>query len=1150
MAFAYKAGGQTIYYMQNGKLRVCKGILKDSEKGKTTGEYDHNENYTLTLSVPGAKNITLKFKSFCTEKDNDILRIFDGKDTFASLMGTWSGTKSPGTITSTDSFLTLHFKSDKSVSCTGWEAEISVQIITPPVPKLSLAATAKCKDNSFIVNSDVAINCDSFLTANMSFSGPVNPSITSVTAVNCSNKKATQFKVNLSGTLNINGSYTYKFITRFKDFCDSVYVFTSTLNFSVLDCPLKVILKADDTLICKGSCTYLRATVSGGNPSKYIYTWTPAMSGAGPQKVCPTAKTQYILKVTDGISIPSSDTVTVNVADPPVAMADTEVCYTSGNFNLRATPSGGTWKGPGIVNAATGEFKPVGQWGYIKVWYQVGSCADTVVVLVYNPWQLENVFCQNTGAKPLWWYWPTGGTWSGPRVNTAGIFNPDTAAGTYKLTYNWKGCITTKNVVITNFKAQRYDTACESTTSTFLNITPKGIYPNWFNGLVNSYTGEYNPKVTGPGTKTITYTAGGCNDTTYLTVLPIFAGANDTFCPSAGVKTLKTFRPSLGYAWTKGKGIVNPSSNLYNPSFYFGLGKLKVTDTLQINAGKCTDRKFVYLMPVRVTRTDTLKLCYEDTGYWLLPKNVATDPPGGKWSGTGLVNAYKFKASVAGYGLHQVFYTHFGCEDTFNIFVRPKPVVQNDTLVCINSGNFNCYTPETGGKFSGAGIVNATNGTFSPAVAKKGLHTITYTSKYGCIAQFKITVDTFPPLWFVNTATDYCFKDSAFLLSTNIAGGTFSGPGVMGNYFNPKNAGSGTHTLTYSYATGSCKTSIQLNVTVSDTLTVDISPKNSKICPGEILKLTASGKGGDKFSYLYNWSHNQTGASTYVIPKTLTTYTVTLTDGCSDKATANSVIDIYPKPYFNVTTSEPRCFGVNGWAKVTMKDNDAYAFVWNSNTANNKDSFSALAGGKYRLSAVNKVTGCSNDTTIEIPGYKNITAGFLVNYPLGFNCLTNLDNKLRIINSSGGATTGTWYWGDGSSEPFNPAANPTHSYSGDVLKYKIKLVVFNAGGCKDSLETQICFSDTIILYIPNAFKPTGDGINKVFKPVVVGARDYRMLIYNRWGQIVFETHDVNQGWDGTYHGKPCMEGVYAYQITYNGRRQAKRQSNGSILLLN
>ena len=72
---------QTIQNQQNGRYRICKGKIRDSEKGKNTGYYDHNEKLIMTLALPGAKNITLLFKSFCTEKDNDILKIYDGKDT-------------------------------------------------------------------------------------------------------------------------------------------------------------------------------------------------------------------------------------------------------------------------------------------------------------------------------------------------------------------------------------------------------------------------------------------------------------------------------------------------------------------------------------------------------------------------------------------------------------------------------------------------------------------------------------------------------------------------------------------------------------------------------------------------------------------------------------------------------------------------------------------------------------------------------------------------------------------------------------------------------------------------------------------------------------------------------------------------------------
>ena len=75
----------------------------------------------------------------------------------------------------------------------------------------------------------------------------------------------------------------------------------------------------------------------------------------------------------------------------------------------------------------------------------------------------------------------------------------------------------------------------------------------------------------------------------------------------------------------------------------------------------------------------------------------------------------------------------------------------------------------------------------------------------------------------------------------------------------------------------------------------------------------------------------------------------------------------------------------------------------------------------------------------------------------------------------------------------------------------------------------------LIYYIPNTFTPDGDGHNQTFKPVFTSGFDpfnYEMLIYNRWGEIIFETHDVTYGWDGTYALENCQDGVYLYKITF------------------
>ncbi len=1143
------SAAQTEVFMQNGRVRVCKGVFKDSEKGKTKGDYDHNENYTLTLSVPGAKSITLKFKSFCIEKDNDVLSIFDGKDTFAPLIGRWTGSKGPGTIISKDSFITIHFKSDKSVACYGWEADIITTIIPPPTPVFTLNGTVKCNATSFKVNSNRSIPCDSIKAILGSLTGPFGAvGITSVTPDNCSGGKATIFTVNTGGALFLNGNYTFQLNVYWKDFCDSVYLTQSKLIFSVSDCPLKVLLKADSDTICKGSCTFLRSTVSGGNPAKYVYTWTPVLSGAGPHRICPTVNTQYILRVTDGSSIPSSDTVNIVVLDPPAAMGDTEICYYGPNIFLRASPAGGRWYGSGIVNSLSGEFKPSTLWGQNKVWYKIGSCADTVMVNSVGPWNLENVFCPGKPPQAVWWYGPLGGTWSGPKITSAGIFNPD-VPGIYQDTYTWKGCKSVKTIRVENMVVPKFDTTCESRTSDTLTFSPKGIYPNWFVGLTNSYWGWYNPSQTGgAGTKLIIWNGGGCKDTTRLTVLPSEAGTNDTFCPANGMKVLANFRPSANYTWT-GKGIVSPGSPNYDPSFFFTLGKATYIDTLTLRNGVCTDRKFVHLIPTKINKKDTQFFCIENPVRILNNALLGLSPDGGYWTGPGITGVNGFTAALAGFGHHKLVYHKNGCNDTLNAFVRPRPTAQTDTAVCINTAAFNCRAGETGGSFSGKGITNVILGTFNPAVAGAGNHVVTFRNKWGCTVNFFIRVDAAPSLWFVNPVTDFCFKNTPYLLIANIPGGVFSGNGVSGNQFNPYLAGSGSHTLTYTLVSGACTAATTVNVSVIDTLKVRVNPPIDTICPGEIVWLRASATGGDKFSYSFAWSNGQTGNGTFVSPLTTTVYNVVVTDGCSEPATAAVPIYRHSKPYFMATTSPPVCFGQKGWVKLRMKDAGPYRFTWDVSPAYIGDSLNALSGNQYRVTAVNLKTGCIVDTTIEIPGYKAITAAFIGSIPNGAACLSPIYPNLRIFNNCVGAETGTWFWGDGSSEPFDPGMSPKHFYNGEKNRYRVKLVVQNAGGCTDSAEADYCYRDTVVYYIPNAFTPNNDGFNDKLESVVIGATEFEMLIYNRWGQIVFKSDNASQFWDGTYRGTHCPEGVYAYRIKFKGRKTPNRQDKGSILLL-
>ncbi len=88
-------------------------------------------------------------------------------------------------------------------------------------------------------------------------------------------------------------------------------------------------------------------------------------------------------------------------------------------------------------------------------------------------------------------------------------------------------------------------------------------------------------------------------------------------------------------------------------------------------------------------------------------------------------------------------------------------------------------------------------------------------------------------------------------------------------------------------------------------------------------------------------------------------------------------------------------------------------------------------------------------------------------------------------------------------------------------------------------------------FIPNAFSPDGDGSNDIFKPSIMGVHNYKFYIYNRWGEMIFETNELNRGWNGYFDGRLCPIGVYVYRITFNSDIDGTFQKyTGKVVLLN
>jgi len=120
-------------------------------------------------------------------------------------------------------------------------------------------------------------------------------------------------------------------------------------------------------------------------------------------------------------------------------------------------------------------------------------------------------------------------------------------------------------------------------------------------------------------------------------------------------------------------------------------------------------------------------------------------------------------------------------------------------------------------------------------------------------------------------------------------------------------------------------------------------------------------------------------------------------------------------------------------------------------------------------------------------------------------------------------------WGDGA---VYSNSDSVHHYERPGT-YRIMQIVGNYYGCYDTAYSDVLIRPEFIFWIPNAFTPYGhNGLNDVFKPKLIGVHSYDFLVFNRWGEKLFETSDPDAGWDGTFHNRLCSNDVYVYKITF------------------
>ncbi len=185
----------------------------------------------------------------------------------------------------------------------------------------------------------------------------------------------------------------------------------------------------------------------------------------------------------------------------------------------------------------------------------------------------------------------------------------------------------------------------------------------------------------------------------------------------------------------------------------------------------------------------------------------------------------------------------------------------------------------------------------------------------------------------------------------------------------------------------------------------------------------------------------------------------------------------------------------------------------------------------------------------------NMKRGYIQVYPLPEAAFTTTPNSATTVNpviffknNTEGADMCLWYFGDGDS---TSAWDITHHYPRVKDNYLATLIASTNYGCVDSAFKYINVAEEVTFYMPNAFTPDNDNLNDTFKPKFNGVskEDYLMIIYDRWGEPIFETADPEEGWDGTINGKYVQPGMYRYLIRFVDVEGDSHEKSGNLNMI-
>ncbi len=919
----------------------------------------------------------------------------------------------------------------------------------------------------------------------------------------------------------------------------TTYTFTPNAGQCANTTTITVVVNTNPTIavnsptICSGQSATLTAT--GGS----TYSWSGGLGNGNPKSVSPASTTTYTVTGTDanGCTNTATSTVTISTGVVPTFTNPGPVC-TNGSFALPTVSNEGitgSWS-PAVNNTTTTtySFTP-----------DAGQCANSTTMTVVVSSSIVPTFtqvaaiCSGAALNPL----PTTsnngitGTWS-PVIN-------NTATTTYTFTPGAGQCAgsTTMSVTVNLSPAIAVNSPviCSGQSAT-LTATGGSTY-SWSGGL-----GSGNPKSVSPASTT-TYTvtgtdANGCTNTATSTVT-ISTGIVPTFTNPGPICS----NSSLTLPTVSNEGITGSWSPAANNT-------TTTTYSFTPDAGQCansTTMTVVVSSSIIPVFTQAGEIC-SGTALTPLP-TTSNNGITGTWSpaiNNTATTTYTFTPDAGQC-------TNSSVTMTIVVNQMPQVTVTTTHTVC-TANNGTALAQVTGGSPGYSYTWSPVNSIDSSVIdLSAGQYDVTVTDSKNCtaIANGSVNQTTYTVVIALDTIMNVkCNGENNGAINVTISSGTTPynytwNTSPAQNTEDASNLPAGNYAFTVSDKDG-CTSTASYVVTEPAAINLNVTDSRTRCATstdGIVNSSISGGTGVVTVSLLQAGNILQSNISGNFTGVAAGSYTVEAEDENGCTVSQNIVVAAAPFNTYQIHADSISCYGSQYsdghiFVEGLTIDNAPYQYSIDGGSMSNNNDFYNLAAGNHTVT-VRDNYGCDTTFSVIISQPQPATLTIL---PADSTLQSGESVELQpVFGPYSTNNISNYQWTPVAGLSCTNCANPFATPALPEINYHL-IITYNSG-CTVEGDVRIFTEDNQSLFIPNVFSPNGDGNNDVFVVYGNGIKNFNLKIFNRWGELVFESANQQAGWDGNYKGTQQLPGVYVYVAEVTDLNNDSVRKRGSLTLI-